>query len=141
VDVLCSDYDRRRLSGNAQAGRTTFNRDCADCHSEAQFKDVSYRRPGARDIRSADYGLYEATGGAADKGKFRTPSLRIVVLTGPWWHDGSRESLEAAITRPGLSYGTDEIVPLIAFLGAVTDLEFTQRRALAMPDKACGQKL
>lgn len=136
-----SDYDRGRLSSEAQAGRTLFNRDCAACHSGPQFSDVSYHRLGAPDPNSADQGLYEATGAETDKGKFRTPSLRNVVLTGPWWHDGSAKSLDAAIARHGRSYGANEIAPLVAFLSSLSDLEFTRRKALAMPDKACGRKL
>jgi cytochrome c peroxidase len=33
----------------------------------------------------------------ADKGAFRTPSLRNVVLTAPYFHDGSRATLQDVI--------------------------------------------
>jgi hypothetical protein len=30
---------------------------------------------------------------------------------------------------------------LIAFLGALSDPEFTQRKSLSLPDRACGRRL
>ena len=42
---------------------------------------------------ATDEGLCEATHSAADKGKFAVPSLRNVALTGPYYHDGSANTL------------------------------------------------
>ena len=42
-------------------------------------------------------GLYEHTGRETDRGRFRIPSLRNVLHTGPWGHDGSFLNLEDAI--------------------------------------------
>ena len=44
-----------------------------------------------------DDGRYEVTGLKADKWRYRTPSLRNVALTGPYMHDGSIATLEAAV--------------------------------------------
>jgi cytochrome c peroxidase len=41
-----------------------------------------------------DCGLVEITGDPADMGKFKTPSLRNVAVTGPYMHDGSIATLE-----------------------------------------------
>ena len=45
-----------------------------------------------------DDGRYEVTKVESDRGRFRTPSLRDVARTGPWFHDGSAATLEQAIT-------------------------------------------
>lgn len=136
-----SDFDREALSVEARAGRELFNRDCASCHTGPQFTDLSYHRLGSADVSATDQGLFEATGIEADRGKFRTPSLRNVALTGPWWHDGSAKTLADAIARHGRSHSSSEMAQIGAFLEALSDHEFTRRKALAMPDRACGRKI
>ena len=44
-----------------------------------------------------DFGREGFTGDSADRYRFRTPSLRNVVLTAPWGHNGFFNSLEAVI--------------------------------------------
>ena len=44
-----------------------------------------------------DYGRERVTGYAADRYRFRTPSLRNVVLTGPWGHAGAYNSLRDVV--------------------------------------------
>ncbi|MEP6867813.1 MAG: cytochrome c peroxidase [Novosphingobium sp.] len=136
-----SNFDREVLSVEARAGRVLFNRDCASCHAGPQFTDLSYHRIGPADVSATDQGLFEATGIEADRGKFRTPSLRNVALTGPWWHDGSAATMEIALTRHGLSHIARETAEIAAFLDALSDHEFTERRSLSMPDRACGKRL
>ena len=50
------------------------------------------------DVTEADYGRYNITGQEADRYVFRVPSLRNITLTGPYFHDGSAVTLEAAVT-------------------------------------------
>ncbi len=45
----------------------------------------------------ADLGRMEATGSAADRWKFRTPTLRNVALSAPYMHDGSLAKLEDVV--------------------------------------------
>jgi cytochrome c peroxidase len=136
-----SAWDRRQLNSDAKAGSTLFARDCAACHSGPNFTDLAMHRLEAGDSALADQGLFEKTGIDADRGRFRTPSLRNVTLTGPWWHDGSSRSLEDAIARHGMTHEPAETRQLIAFLEALSDPEFTRRKSLAMPDEACGKRL
>jgi cytochrome c peroxidase len=136
-----SAWDRQQLGPDAQAGATLFARDCAACHSGPHFTDLTMHRLGPADPSLADQGLFEKTGVNTDRGKFRTASLRNVALTGPWWHDGSSRSLEKAVARHGLTHGPVEMTQLIAFLEALSDLEFTRRKSLAMPERACGRRL
>jgi len=136
-----SAWDRQQLSPDAKAGSTLFAHDCAACHSGPHFTDLAMHRLGAADPALADQGLFEKTGIDADRGKFRTPSLRNVTLTGPWWHDGSSRSLEDAIAKHGLTYEPAEVNHLIAFLESLSDPEFIKRKSLAMPSEACGKPL
>lgn len=83
------------------------------------------------DPRIAALGRYVVTRVPEDIGKFRTPSLRNVAVTGPYFHDGSVETLEAAVDLElyyrRLSDGTPlalsraERNDLIEFLRALTD--------------------
>ena len=45
----------------------------------------------------ADHGRMDATKDAADDGKFKTPSLRGVAQSAPYFHDGQAKTLEEAI--------------------------------------------
>ena len=50
------------------------------------------------EVTEADYGRYNITKEEADRYVFRVPSLRNTTLTGPYFHDGSAVTLEAAVT-------------------------------------------
>lgn len=139
---LDSPWDRGALSPPARAGAATFARDCAACHSGPLFTDLAHHRiEPAPPHPAPDPGLFESTGREEDRGRLRTPSLRNVALTGPWWHDGTAPTLEAAIARHGRAYPPDEAASLVAFLHALSDPGFTARKDLAMPDRACGRRL
>ncbi len=47
--------------------------------------------------RRPDLGRYEVTGADRDRDAFKTPTLRNIVLTAPYMHDGSLPTLEAVI--------------------------------------------
>jgi cytochrome c peroxidase len=79
----------------------------------------------------ASLGRFVVTGHATDIGKFRTPSLRNVAVTGPYMHDGSVPGLEEAMERevqyrlrtsadyPG--FAPEEKAALLSFLESLTD--------------------
>jgi cytochrome c peroxidase len=92
-----------------------------------------------------DDGVGEITGLDQDLGKFKSPSLRNVALTGPYMHDGRFETLEEvvdhynqgveahpnldpALTDPQLGgapirleLGSDDQDALVAFMLTLTD--------------------
>lgn len=78
----------------------------------------------------AELGRFAVTLNPADIGKFRTPSLRNVALTGPYMHDGSVATLEEAVDRELYNRGAELGRPiiltprdksdLVAFLKALT---------------------
>lgn len=49
------------------------------------------------EARQTDLGRYEVTQIAADRGSYRTPSLRNVAITGPYMHDGSLATMEEVV--------------------------------------------
>lgn len=141
-----SPYDRFRrgeteaLSALGREGARVFRtRGCVSCHSGPNLTDLDYHRLEA--VSGADFGLGEHTRLPEDKGRFRTPSLRNLELTGPWWHDGSARTLEDAIGRHPVTLSQTDMNALIAFLGAQTDPHFIADPTLARPDRACGKRL
>ena len=136
-----SAFDRGTLSPDEGKGRAVFARDCAACHAGPLFTDRAYHRLDPLDPAAPDQGLFEATGRAGDRARFRTPSLRNVLLTGPWWHDGGAGTIEEALRRHRRPITPADMAALVAFLGALSDPAFTTRADLAMPDKACGRAL
>ena len=70
-------------------------------------------------------GRFEVTGNEADKMMFKVPSLRNVEKTGPYFHDGSSDSLEDAVKKMakhqlGQELSCEELDSLMAFLKSLT---------------------
>jgi cytochrome c peroxidase len=139
-----SPVDRFRRQGKAEALTPSQRQGlwlyeskgrCWRCHTGANFSDESFHNTGVSwGKEPADLGRYAVTKTESDRGKFKTPSLRGVALTGPYMHDGSFTSLEdvvefynrggganpnldSALGKLGLS--KDEVRDLIAFLEAL----------------------
>lgn len=87
---------------------------CSECHSGPLFTSASsfnpdvtprpvfannglYNLDGAGAYPADNRGLLDRTGKAEDMGKFRVPSLRNLVFTFPYMHDGSVGSLEDVV--------------------------------------------
>lgn len=97
------------LSEDQAAGMDLFygKAGCSDCHSGLFQTDHDFHAiampqigPGkaaAFERHNRDIGRMRVTGDMADAYKFRTPSLRNVVHTGPYGHSGAYADLEAAI--------------------------------------------
>jgi cytochrome c peroxidase len=130
--------DRDALSPEARAGKAVFGRTCASCHSGGNFTDGRFRA--LLPVNQSDRGLAEATGRAQDEGRFRTPSLRNVAVTGPWFHDGSARTLRDAIARHPVRLDAAATDRLLAYLEALTDPGFIKNPAFAYPDDPCGSK-
>lgn len=72
---------------------------CINCHNGPFLTDRQYHNLGyAMDWNGKlDNGRYEATKKESDLGKFRTPGLRNVVNTAPYWHNGEIATLAEII--------------------------------------------
>jgi cytochrome c peroxidase len=95
--------DEKALDDAARRGYEVFRTrgGCAGCHSvkpaAAAFTDFEFHATSAGADGDDDPGRFAVTGKPEDRGRFRTPSLRNVALTGPWFHDGSASTLREAI--------------------------------------------
>lgn len=72
--------------------------DCFHCHGGALFSDFDFRNNGLG-RSAADAGRGAFTGRPADRGRFKTPSLRNVALTAPYMHDGRLATLEEVVAH------------------------------------------
>jgi cytochrome c peroxidase len=102
-------HDLLALSDSAKRGMEIFRNpaegNCATCHTisdrYALFTDNKFHNdsvgPTSDNGDPIDLGHYLITRVEADKGAFRTPSLRNVALTAPYFHDGSRATLQDVI--------------------------------------------
>lgn len=74
---------------------------CVRCHSGSNFSDQNFHSVAAPQIGfspfSDDTGREASSGSAADRYKFKTPSLRNVSLTAPYMHNGAFDTLEAVV--------------------------------------------
>ena len=111
---------------------------CSSCHALPFFTDYQFYSLGLED---ADIGLERRTYSAADRGKFKTPTLRNIELTAPYMHNGSMSSLEEVVSFYNNGGGTrstkdsrvkpmnlskEEEAELVAFLKTLTDWNFVQ---------------
>lgn len=104
---------------------------CMNCHNGALFSDNHFHNNG---FAGKDRGLYDFTHKHADMGKMRTPSLRDVMMTGPWMHDGMQRDMGEIIDRYNrgathtqtdtlirpLALSRREKADLLAFLNAIS---------------------
>ena len=143
-DRYVFDDDAGAMTENAKRGMALFysNRvGCARCHFGLNFSGpIRYQgHERAKALfadnglqRGPDRGLMEATGRAADLGKFKVPTLRNIALTAPYMHDGSLPTLRAVLAHymrggPRLapfSLSESEQADLLAFLDSLTDRTF-----------------
>lgn len=133
--------DRRALSADAQAGWQLFagKAGCAACHVPPRFADGLFHNIGLEAGKaSPDRGRAVVTKEPRDERAFKTPTLRSIALSRPYFHDGSAATLEAAVRYMASGGGADsaksplltdkrltdaEIGQLVAFLQALTSTE------------------
>jgi len=102
---------------------------CVACHQGANVGGNMYQTFGVMGDyfkdrgghSKVDAGRFNVTGEEEDKHVFKVPSLRLAVLTAPYFHDGSKEKLEDAIKimakyQLGRDIPDDDIALIIKFL-------------------------
>ncbi len=112
--------DKGAMSASAVRGRALFNgkANCKACHTGFNFTDETYQDIGVgMDKPTPDAGRFDVTKNNDDRGKFKTPTLRNVVQTAPYMHDGSAGTLAEVIAfydRGGIANAnlSKEIKPL-----------------------------
>jgi cytochrome c peroxidase len=132
---------RSALTKQQQEGLALFGgkAGCSSCHAPPLFTDNRFHALGVPQAGplAEDPGRFAITGDVADRGAFRTPTLRNVTLTAPYMHDGVLATLEDVIGfydagggpvpgRSGPEIGPLRLSPqerqaLVAFLQSLTD--------------------
>ena len=125
--------DAKALNEQERKGLALFiDKGCAACHNGVNIGGQGFfafgvvERPGPDILPPEDKGRFKITGEAGDEYVFRTPTLRNVELTAPYFHSGKVWSLKEAVaimgrTQLGKDALTDEDVEAItAFLKTLT---------------------
>jgi cytochrome c peroxidase len=129
---LCGDESA--LAAEAREGFRLFqDLGCISCHQGRNVGGNMFQRFGVfgdyiadrGNPTDADLGRFGVTGLERDRQVFKVPSLRNVELTGPYFHDGSALTLEAAVAvmgryQLGESSRSRQLAGLVAFLGSLT---------------------
>jgi cytochrome c peroxidase len=99
-DALKKAMDENPMSESAIRGRELFfgKAQCTTCHVGANLTDEKYHNLGVgMDKENPDLGRYEVTKDEKDKGAFKTPTIRNIVHSAPYMHDGSQKTLEEVV--------------------------------------------
>lgn len=92
--------DESAIGADAKKGFALFvgKADCNKCHLGPNFTDGKFHNLGiGMDKPKPDLGRFIVTKIQTDKGAFKTPGLREIVVTAPYLHDGSAATLEEVI--------------------------------------------
>ena len=127
--------DNEALTAEELRGYELFKANsCATCHVGINLGGESYELMGLRrhyfaergmELTEEDYGRYKQTQQERDRHRFKVPGLRNVELTWPYYHDGSRVTMDEAVRDMAL-YQCDveladaDVEAIVAFLRTLT---------------------
>ena len=91
--------DTSAMSQSAVRGWNIFQAiKCNNCHDGVLFTDLQFHNIGiGMDQKEPDPGRAKVTNKPEDAGAFKTPTLRDIAKSAPYFHDGSAATLEAAV--------------------------------------------
>lgn len=93
--------DKSALSERAERGWNIFQAiKCNNCHDGILFTDQQYHNIGISSLsrlKESDAGRLNVTKKEEDREAFKTPTLRDIAHTAPYFHDGSAKTLEEAV--------------------------------------------
>ena len=127
--------DNEAITADELAGYELFKKyDCATCHVGPNLGGQSYELMGLRRHYFADRGLeltvedngrFKETQLERDRHRFKVPGLRNVEHTWPYYHDGTRETLEDAVRdmgtyQSGVELTSLEVDQITSFLKTLT---------------------
>lgn len=127
--------DKAAMTAEQIKGYELFKKfDCATCHAGVNMGGLTYELMGQQasyfqdretfkkaGLTDGDNGRWAQTGEERDRHRFKTPTLRNVELTYPYYHDGSVETLEEAVRmmakyEVGVELKNNEINLITSFL-------------------------
>lgn len=148
------------LSDAEERGLELFRQKCSSCHATDLFTDNGFHNNGLDDDFSNTshemifLGRFRITFDSADLGAFKTPTLRNIMITAPYMHDGRFENIDDVLDHysSGIKFSPslDEILKdensavrmdltlseredLKSFLNTLTDQDFLTNPDLSDP--------
>ena len=127
--------DDSALTADELEGYELFKKyDCATCHAGKNLGGLSYELMGLRrhyfaerglELTEEDNGRYKETKNERDRHRFKVPGLRNVEHTWPYYHDGTRHTLEEAVLdmgkyQSGVDLTQAEVDKITAYLKTLT---------------------
>lgn len=134
---------------------------CQRCHEGELFTDNGFHNNGIdSDFSNASLeglyqGRYRITNDPADLGKFKTPTLRNIMLTAPYMHDGRFRTMDEVLDHysnginvsattdsllarngsgnPGIPMTANDKQAIIAFMKTLTDSSFISNKEYSSP--------
>ena len=104
---------------------------CVSCHGGVNLGGTGYfpfgvvEKPGSEILPPTDKGRFEVTRTASDEYVFKSPSLRNIELTAPYFHSGKVWDLAQAVAimgsaQLGATLNAQETASIVAFLKTLT---------------------
>lgn len=124
--------NRKALGAIETSGLKLFiDKGCVACHSGINIGGSGYypfgvvAKPAENILPRGDKGRFTVTNTSSDEYVFRSPSLRNVAITGPYFHSGVVWSLREAVdvmgsAQFGIQLTGEETDAITAFLGSLT---------------------
>ncbi|SEK19407.1 cytochrome-c peroxidase [Parapedobacter koreensis] len=158
---ILNDTGTSALSEKELHGLSLVRQKCGGCHSGELFTDNGYHNNGIDDDFSdgshewIHRGRYRITLNPMDLGAFKTPSLRNVMVSAPYMHDGRFATIGGVLDHyakgirdtevtdrllyqngdgPGIPMTGEERTAIIAFLHTLTDEVFLNNRDFSNPN-------
>ncbi len=127
--------DKYVLTAEEINGYELFKKyDCATCHVGENIGGQSYELMGLKkdyfadrgtEITTEDHGRNKETKAERDMYRFKVPGLRNIALTAPYFHDGTKATLEEAVQamaqyEVGVTLSDKELSDMVKFLNTLT---------------------
>jgi cytochrome c peroxidase len=127
--------DDSAITADELAGYELFKTyDCATCHVGPNLGGQSYELMGLRrhyfadrglELTNEDNGRFKETNLERDRHRFKVPGLRNVEHTWPYYHDGTRHTLEEAVRdmaiyQSGVELSDEQTGQIVSFLNTLT---------------------
>ena len=132
-------------------GYTIFKNKCASCHKEPLFTNNQFKSNGLKlDNIIKDYGRMKVTNLKKDSLKFKVPSLRNIIYSMDYMHDGRFKTLKEVLLhynslskvdyvsnelKTPLNLSEDDLNNLEAFLTTLTDATFLRNEKTSFKRK------
>jgi len=107
--------DKKALTDQQIVGLHLFRTKarCINCHNGPLFTDNEFHNDGLTYFKRKyeDLGLYNVTKKPEDVGKFKTPGLRNVMKTAPWFHNGLFPDMDGVMNMYNVGMPVQRVRP------------------------------